>query len=360
MKPQLKDEAQHAIEELEVLTGRRRHRRSRAGRAGRHRRQGDRARRRSRSRSASTSARIRSRSPRTASTRSSQADRDPRPRLGPRQRSAREDRDDRPRRRRRQTDDAARSDGDHLRRYGRRGRAPVRRRTSTRGCTRSRRRGTRTSPPPKQIQVEKKGTYNEMLELHVQGGDDRRQRRRRRLRDRDRRQGRRATASSRGRRPRGRTRCTVTQARLRTVQEGPPRPRRPAPRRKRRRSRRRRSRRSRPPHDWTGVYSQLNFVGLFEVDEADERRRARARLHDRHDDRHLGRRRGRGSNVRVGYSFGYVGIEGSVLLGYDHSDVERQRATERLDQRASGRPPAAGRRTTTSIASAAPWRSARA
>jgi hypothetical protein len=74
------------------------------------------------------------------------------------------------------------------------------------------------------------------------------------------------------------------------------------------------------PHDWKGVYSHLEFVGQFEVTRP---------TNDIAQGVGYGPTTpvsgssifGGGLDVRVGYSFGFIGIEGTVLLGYDHSSM---------------------------------------
>jgi hypothetical protein len=72
------------------------------------------------------------------------------------------------------------------------------------------------------------------------------------------------------------------------------------------------------PHDWTGAYSQLNFVGQFEVTRPTNDI-AQGVGYPTDAMLNTSGVLGGGLNVHAGYSFGYLGIEGVVLLGYDHS-----------------------------------------
>jgi hypothetical protein len=76
-----------------------------------------------------------------------------------------------------------------------------------------------------------------------------------------------------------------------------------------------------PPHDWTGIYSQLNFVGQFEVTTPTN---DVAQGYGYTPDTKISGSGilGAGLDVRVGYSLGLLGIEGIVILGYDHSSAD--------------------------------------
>jgi hypothetical protein len=72
------------------------------------------------------------------------------------------------------------------------------------------------------------------------------------------------------------------------------------------------------PHDWKGVYSHLDFVGLFEVTKPTNDI-AQGLNYDPTTQISTSAVAGGGLDVRVGYSLGFIGIEGTVLLTYDHS-----------------------------------------
>ncbi len=73
-----------------------------------------------------------------------------------------------------------------------------------------------------------------------------------------------------------------------------------------------------PPHDWKGTYSQLDFVGLFEPTKpTNDVAQGVGYTPDTTID--TSGVAGGGLGIRVGYSFGMIGVEGIVLLGYDHS-----------------------------------------
>jgi hypothetical protein len=73
-----------------------------------------------------------------------------------------------------------------------------------------------------------------------------------------------------------------------------------------------------PPHDWKGVYSHLDFVGLFEpIKPTNDVAQGVGYTPDTAINTSVVA--GGGMAIRVGYSFGIVGVEGTVLLGYDHS-----------------------------------------
>ncbi len=82
-----------------------------------------------------------------------------------------------------------------------------------------------------------------------------------------------------------------------------------------------------PPHDWKGVYAQLMFAALFEAgkptnDIAQGVGYTGPSALDPMGTQVTGAGAiGGGLNVRVGYSFGLIGIEGSVLGTFDHSSA---------------------------------------
>jgi hypothetical protein len=75
-----------------------------------------------------------------------------------------------------------------------------------------------------------------------------------------------------------------------------------------------------PPHDWKGIYSQLDFVGQFEVTKPTNDV-AQGIGYTSGTTINGSSILGGGLGVHVGYSFGFVGVEGAVLLGYDHSSA---------------------------------------
>jgi hypothetical protein len=72
-------------------------------------------------------------------------------------------------------------------------------------------------------------------------------------------------------------------------------------------------------HDWTGAYSQLNFIGQFEVTNPTNDI-AQGVGYTKQTPISTNAVFGGDLGVRVGYSFGFIGIEGAILLGYDHSN----------------------------------------
>jgi hypothetical protein len=72
------------------------------------------------------------------------------------------------------------------------------------------------------------------------------------------------------------------------------------------------------PHDWKGIYSQLDFVGLFEV-TTPTNDVAQGVGYTSDTTINTSAVAGGALAIRVGYSLGILGIEGTVLLGYDHS-----------------------------------------
>jgi len=74
------------------------------------------------------------------------------------------------------------------------------------------------------------------------------------------------------------------------------------------------------PHDWKGVYAQLTFLSLF---EAGTPTNDIAQGAGYTGDTQItgGAAIGGGLNVRVGYSFGILGVEGSVIGSFDHSSA---------------------------------------
>ena len=83
------------------------------------------------------------------------------------------------------------------------------------------------------------------------------------------------------------------------------------------------------PHDWRGLYSQLNLFGQFEVTTPTN---DVAQGYGYTPDTTISGSGigGGGLNVRVGYSFGFVGLEGGVLLGFDHSQASADVATSTI------------------------------
>jgi hypothetical protein len=73
-----------------------------------------------------------------------------------------------------------------------------------------------------------------------------------------------------------------------------------------------------PPHDWKGVYSHLDFVGLFAVTKPTNDI-AQGVGYTPDTPINTSAVAGGGLDIRVGYSLGFLGIEGTVLMGYDHS-----------------------------------------
>jgi hypothetical protein len=177
--------------------------------------------------------------------------------------------------------------------------------------------GDKVASPAKQIQIEKKGTYTETLELHVQAGTvavnvdvaeseiaiD-------------------GTVVARGvfegPVPVGPHSLTVTKVGYaqykkdilvhdaeRLVENVPLQKEGPS--------------NVAPPHDWKGVYSHLDFVGLFSVTKPTNDIAQGIGYSTDTQNISTSAVAGGGLDVRVGYSLGFVGIEGTVLLGYDHS-----------------------------------------
>jgi hypothetical protein len=74
-------------------------------------------------------------------------------------------------------------------------------------------------------------------------------------------------------------------------------------------------------HDWKGVYSQLQFVGMFPIaTPANDIAQGRDLTSDASVKTSTGY--GGGIGVHVGYSFGFIGIEGLILASYDHSSSD--------------------------------------
>ncbi|MGO8991915.1 MAG: PEGA domain-containing protein [Polyangiaceae bacterium] len=73
-------------------------------------------------------------------------------------------------------------------------------------------------------------------------------------------------------------------------------------------------------HDWTGAYSQLNFIGQFEVTNPTNDI-AQGVGYPKGTPISTDAVGGGDLGVRVGYSFGFIGIEGAFLLGFDHSNT---------------------------------------
>jgi hypothetical protein len=75
-----------------------------------------------------------------------------------------------------------------------------------------------------------------------------------------------------------------------------------------------------PRHDFKGLYSHLEFVGQFEVTRPTN---DVAKGVGYNPDTPINGSSifGGGLDIRAGYSFGFIGIEGTALLGYDHSSV---------------------------------------
>ncbi len=76
-----------------------------------------------------------------------------------------------------------------------------------------------------------------------------------------------------------------------------------------------------PPHDWKGVYSQLLFVGMFEA-STPSNDIAKGVGYTTDTGINGSWIFGGGLDVRIGYSFGPIGIEGSILGRYDHSEID--------------------------------------
>jgi hypothetical protein len=179
--------------------------------------------------------------------------------------------------------------------------------------------GDKAIAPAKQIQVEKKGTYNELLELHVQAGTivvnvdvadseiaiD-------------------GTLVARGvyegPTPAGTHALTVTKAGYTQykkdlivhdgdrIVENVALPKEAQ------------SAAAPPPPEWSGVYSHLEFLAQFEVTKPtnDIAQGVGYTNNTQIDGSSIF---GGGLDVRVGYSLGFIGIEGTVILGYDHSSA---------------------------------------
>ena len=75
------------------------------------------------------------------------------------------------------------------------------------------------------------------------------------------------------------------------------------------------------PHDWTGLYAQLLFAGAFET-TTPSNDIAQGVGYTTDTSINGSGVFGGGLNVRIGYSFGAIGIEGSILGRYDHSEVD--------------------------------------
>jgi len=73
-------------------------------------------------------------------------------------------------------------------------------------------------------------------------------------------------------------------------------------------------------HDWTGVYTQLNFLGVLQPGKPTNDI-AQGRGYTTDTKISGSSAAGGGFNFRVGYSFGYIGIEGSLLGSFDYSSA---------------------------------------
>jgi hypothetical protein len=85
-----------------------------------------------------------------------------------------------------------------------------------------------------------------------------------------------------------------------------------------------------PPHDWTGVYVQFKLVGLFEP-TTPSNDVAQGVGYTTDTVINGSGIAGGGFDVRVGYSFGTVGIEGSILGEFDHSQIDAQVNTSTVE-----------------------------
>jgi hypothetical protein len=75
------------------------------------------------------------------------------------------------------------------------------------------------------------------------------------------------------------------------------------------------------PHDWTGVYEQFNFVGLF--GPVTPQNDVAQHVGYSPDTQITGSKAaGGGLNLSVGYSFGFWALEGSFLFSVDHSAAQ--------------------------------------
>jgi hypothetical protein len=77
-----------------------------------------------------------------------------------------------------------------------------------------------------------------------------------------------------------------------------------------------------PPKDYSGSYSQLNLVGLFEVgNPSNDVAQGIGYTSNPATGISTSGVGGGALNLRIGYSFGFIGIEGAIFLGYDHSET---------------------------------------
>ena len=74
-----------------------------------------------------------------------------------------------------------------------------------------------------------------------------------------------------------------------------------------------------PPHDWHGSYGQLSLVGLFPMSPQNDVATGVAAPGVPVSTSNA---LGGGMSFRVGYSFGYVGIETAFVLGYETSQAQ--------------------------------------
>jgi hypothetical protein len=85
-----------------------------------------------------------------------------------------------------------------------------------------------------------------------------------------------------------------------------------------------------PPHDWTGAYVQLKFIGLFEP-TTPSNDIAQGVGYTTDTGISGSGIFGGGLDVRVGYSFGTIGIEGSIMGEFDHSQINVQVNTSTVE-----------------------------